>query len=425
MKFSINAEQFRKAIEPAADIATKNILPEFSFANIVTIEAVEESLVITAYGGPASIKTKVYTTESYHPEQTGAVTVNAKEVLTSLRSFCPTDNLLVALDGGQMQITLTSDPQVYVRLVTFADRIRCPALPTQFNQSIMVDSDYFIKGMHQVAFAMSKEEKMHNYRSILLETWENKIRCSSGDGGRFAVIEFDGSNSSNLIASGPSKMIFSYTNIPNLIRIFKNDSHSTLKIQSAEADAKNGIVEQIVVESPHVTMFLYGLEYFKKYPDMKSIIDFNYPYQISTRLQDWKQALEVVKASIFCHREDIHNTTVTADLQQGHFNIQPNAEMQANRKIDFELGTYVVDTTKDKNHKPWFRCNSPRLMEMVKKGDKDDIIVIATEDQTKLDKIPEDKPKQMRPILIHYPKKINKEGVQQKFFIFFCVSTLV
>jgi hypothetical protein len=97
--------------------------------------------------------------------------------------------------------------------------------------------------------------------------------------------------------------------------------------------------------------------------------------------------------------------------------------MKISRKVGFEFGAYEADYSKGKNHKPWFRCNSEYLIETIQKGYKDGVVIINFDDQAKLDDIPKDKPKQMKPVVITYPIKTNKDGTREKYFVFFTVST--
>jgi hypothetical protein len=114
---------------------------------------------------------------------------------------------------------------------------------------------------------------------------------------------------------------------------------------------------------------------------------------------------------------------VLADLIRGFFKIKTNSKMQINKKISFEFGSYASDYMKDKSKKPWFICNTDHLTEMVRKGDKNGIVIINFDDQAKLDEIPKGKPKQMMPVLITYPIKTNKDETTEKYSVFFTVST--
>ena len=177
------------------------------------------------------------------------------------------------------------------------------------------------------------------------------------------------------------------------------------------------------MENDSITLALYEFEYFTKYPNLDEIIDHDYTYQISTRIADWKHVIEGVKATFCFNEEENYDTKITADLLQGYFNIETATEIQMRGRVDFELGTYVIDTTKDKNYKPWFRCNSIYLIEMVTQICKDGILIVNFEDQATLDEYPDNKPKKIEPILIEYPQRKNKDGIKEKYFMLFAASS--
>ena len=80
MKFRINANQFNKAVTPAADIALKNVFKNekneaFFCAYMLTIEASSTALQIRAYSGLASITVTISKSDGYVCEEAGVITV--------------------------------------------------------------------------------------------------------------------------------------------------------------------------------------------------------------------------------------------------------------------------------------------------------------------------------------------------------------
>ena len=91
--------------------------------------------------------------------------------------------------------------------------------------------------------------------------------------------------------------------------------------------------------------------------------------------------------------------------------------------MDFILGHYVVDRTKEKDYQPWFRCMSDFIEEIAQKGYQDGNVLVSFEDQAVLDTIPKDKPKIIKPVLFSYPPRVNKDGTTEKLHVFMGVST--
>ena len=426
MKFRIITEQFIKFIQPALDIALKNIKKEesrkyFYYAKSITLKATADTLQIIAYGGTASIIVTVNKDDGYIPDVTGVTTIRALELQSALNAFALSDNLFVTAEDYHMMIAIDSDRQIFISLPTSPDHIRLPNIPKKFGQEATVDREYFANGLDKIKYAPAIENKMYTYMCVLFETSKNNIRFSAGSGGRFAAIEYE--SNSKKISSTDMKIIFPKTNIPNIIRIFKKVTYPTITIKPVDVVSKKLIPEQIILEAGNIVLCIYDVEKFTKYPDLFKVINLDYSYKISTRLKDWKYVGEAITASRHYYKEKIHNVKVTANLLHGYFDIHAKTEMQMNRRIDFDLGTYAIDTSKGRDHKPWFCCNADWLIEMVKDSDKDKTVIFNFECQSKLDNIPDDKPKQMEPILLKFPEKTDKDGVKEKNFVFFTVSS--
>jgi hypothetical protein len=425
MNFEINTVTLLKGIKSASDIALKNVFKYdfkevFKDAEMLTMVASSDNLTIKAYGGTASIFVTLNEEHGYIPSKIDTVTVNAAEMMTGLKSFTPAGKLLVSSNGEKLKVSLKSDQEIFMEIPTVSCIINCPIVPKDFQKKCIVDRHYFIKGVTSVAYAMAKEDKMITYQCILFQVDRSGMWLIAGSGGRFAGKNINIPNSK--IANKETRIIIPKSNIGNLTRIFKDSDDPNMIIRTVESNASERVCEQIVLENDNITLALYGTENFGKYPDLIAAVNYDYPYSILTRMNDWKKVAEAITATRQSHISNIHNTDVIADLTRGYFEIQPRTKMKINRKVAFELGAYVVANVEDKNHKPWFRCNSNYLEEITKRGDKKGIAVINFEDQTLLDEIPNDQPKIMKPVLVRYPKKTNKDGSTEKDFIFFSVS---
>lgn len=425
MKFRINAEQLKKAVTPAADVATKNSFKygntrAFDYGNMLTIEASSSALNVTAYGGWASINIKANESEGFVCKKAGTITVEAIELVKVLKPFSPTANLSVCGDDYQLKISLESDHKVFTVLPTRDIYIKCPSLPREFVQEATVDRTCFVRGMKKVAWAMSKNEKMSSYMCTSFECWMNRMSFSAGTGGRFAIFEVNKCQTN--IVGEDVQILFPSHNIGNIIRIFNKTGSSTIKIRTAEQNSSLGIPEQFLLESGNIVMALYGSEDFSKYPDLKKELNHDHAFKISTRSKDWKDVAKAIHATRPGHDSHIHNTRITADILHGHFNFRTNTKKRMKGKIDFMLGGVIADISKDKAYQPWFVCKSDYIEEIARKGYKDATVIINFDDQTKLDEIPKGMPKQMKPVLITYPIKANKDGTTEKYFIFFTVS---
>lgn len=419
MEFIINTKTFIKYVTPAADIALKNAVKYHSWAGLIKISTYPNIIEIDAYGGSASVTVKIRLSDGYEYNDMGNACVQAKELSDALKSFPPTEDIVVCICDGKLMLFPVSDENKYIKIPLFSDLIEHPKLPEEYDEEVTVNREYFIKGLQQVKYAPAKEV-LFSYMSVLFESSNNTLKFSAGNGGRFTVVEYIGNG--ELISSGDIDTILPKTNISNIIRIFKKESCSTLDIKMSSGDPTENIPEQLVIEADNITLRIYGLEYFTKYPVLTKILNNNYTYQIPTKVQDWKYAAEAIAASKHSCEEHVHNIKVMADIQSGHFDLQPNTLLQMNINVHFKPEACVTDTAKEKSYKPWFCCNACYLCEMAKKN-KNKTVILNFEDQAKLDEIPDDQPKQIKPVLLRFPDEVDKNGVTEKSVVFFTVST--
>ena len=216
MKFRIITEQFIKFIQPALDIALKNIKKEesrkyFYYAKSITLKATADTLQIIAYGGTASIIVTVNKDDGYIPDVTGVTTIRALELQSALNAFALSDNLFVTAEEYQMKIALESDRQVFIPLPVSHEQLKIPNKPKKFGQKTVVDREYFVKGLDTIKYAPAIKENMFCYMCVLFESSKNKIRFSAGTGGRFAVTEYE--SDSRKISSADMRIILPKTNI--------------------------------------------------------------------------------------------------------------------------------------------------------------------------------------------------------------------
>ena len=300
-----------------------------------------------------------------------------------------------------------SDQDVFIALRASEETVHFPERPRTFHQQVKLEREYFVEGMQKIAHAPGKDETMRHFMCILFESGNNKIRFTAGTGRRFVSAEYSGG--SMKIASGETRMWFPSSHVSNLINVFKGADDKTMRIQSVESCEQRGVIEEIIFHTDRISITIYDVQDFTKYPDITVITKRDYPYRISTRLQDWKYASEAATASKHCYEKDFHRMKVVADLVNGCFNITTTTEMKMNRKVDFVLGTYVVDTTKSKDYKPWFCCDSCFIDEMANHAGREDTVIVNFECQSQQTTNADGADKKLTVILITYPDKIRRD----------------
>lgn len=427
MKFCVDSRELARAIVPSVEIATKNCVKEHNYEGLVTIKAEKKGIGLFSFGGTASLIASIsdsnFGSLNYDCEEEGEETVYAMDLEKALTTMEPGD-VEVKLSSGEIVITLLSNKSNKRSMGTVKEIVRPPNSGKKFEQTIEVNRKVFVKGLESIQFAPAVEEKMFSYMCVLMETFsegeDRVIRFSAGTGGRFAIKAIDGKDVFKI--DEDVKIIFPKNNLSSICKVMASVDSEMVTIKTVEQDAKNNIPEQIEFKARGISLCIFGMENFTKYPDLTKIIEHKYSNRIYSDLKSWNYAVGGVGMSRRGHDSNIHNTEVVFDSDEERFVVTPKTAHACETTVpisDDKHHTSVV-----KGEKIWFRCNSIYLEEMMDRAGKAGRIQFNFDSQESLNDIPDDKPKQMRPILIKFPEKSDEaNNIKEKFYMFFTVST--
>ena len=421
MKFTINAGEFARALKPSLEIATKNTKKEFNAANKITIDANEDGIIFSAYGGTASIVSnisdKYFGDINYKCVEEGSATVDAVIMMDSLLVFSSSD-VNVSFSSGQLIISLIDDEDIVQPVTTFDESVNVPKVAENFIKEVIINREILIEGINKVSFAIAFEERQRNYMCLILESSKNKFRFAAGSNSRFAISDTKGENIGN---KSKTQIIFPKYNISNINKILYDASDKNIIIKYAEADVKDGSPEQIVLEFSEsgINLCIFAIDPSIKYPNLDAIINFDYPNKIYCDIKDWNMTVAGISATMHIDSDIIHNTEVTANTEKEFLKVETKTLLKAKNKVKFTDDKKCMTN----NPAPWFRCNSLYLKEMVSKANKDGEIAIYFENQEKLEDLPDDE-KRMKPILIKFSDNANNpRNTVENFYMFFSCST--
>jgi hypothetical protein len=425
MKFHVDSRELARAISPAVEVATKGSEREFAYEELVTLKADKDKISVFAYGGISSLTSSVsannFSSLNYTCQEEGSTTVYAVDLYKSLTTMEPGE-VEIKLSSNSLTVSLLSNEDNKRSMATETQIVKPPNMGLQFEQTIEVNRETFIKGLHSVMFAPAVEEKMFTYMCVLMEALTNNgkqiLRFSAGTGGRFAVKEIEGKHI--FTATEEVKIILPKNNLSSIHRVISLANCENISIRTVVQDAQKDIPEQIMIEFNGFVMCIFGLENFTKYPDLTSIINHQYSNRIYSDLKEWEYAVGGVEMSERGHASDIHNTQVVLDMEHERFIITPQTIHACTTPIN------IVDAQNciTKGDKIWFKCNSIYLKEMMARGGVNGKIQLNFDSQELLNDIPKDKPKQMRPVLVKFPEKSNEaKDEKENFYMFFTVST--
>jgi len=423
MKFCVNNRVLAEAIKPAVIVSTVDCVKDFAYANLTTIKIEDDQIVLSSYGGTASVSVVIPGDTKdlkYKCETEGSVTVNSLDFQDSLTTTEP-GNVEIKLTSNELKVTLLSDKTNKRSMGTFDVSVEIPKVGTKYSQSIDIRRDIFGMGLNDVFFASGTEEKLEQYMCMLMETSASKgkqsARFQAGTGGRFVIKTIEGKKV--FTVDEDVSIIFPKNNLSIVKNILNSLTEEDLEIRCVEQNASKNIPEQIMMLCGGVTLSLFGTESFTSYPDLDKLIKEKYPNRIYSDSQGWDYAIGSVKMTRRGHEGNIHNTEVVFEEEKERFMVTPQTAHACTTPI------HIVDVEECKatGKKIWFKCNSEYLKEAVARSKHHGKMQFNFESQEMLKSIPDDKPKLLRPVFVKYPEKSSEaKKVTENFCMIFTVS---
>ena len=405
MKFKINDGAFIRGLKSSVEVATKNVNKEYLNSYHLTLDVKKDKIISIAHGGTCSI-TAILSSDhidnlNYSCEEEGQSTVVATDLINSLYSFPPSEDINIELNSGEVIISSGIEKDVYQTLPTIKQKIDFPTLAKTFEKEIKINREVFIEGLDAVHFAVGFAETQPHYMCIYVEAMKNKVRFCAGTGARFSVSDVDGKNI--IEVNEKTKFLIPQTNISNIINILKEDSSTDIYIKQAKQSKDNP--EQIVILSNEMTLILLGIDSGLKYVDIDKILGHTYPYKIETEISNWKYNITGVRATFNANVKSeniIHCADVLMDFKKNQMVMETKGQMKSKRKIPFTIVSKNGD-----DEIPSFKCNSVYLREITDKSEKTDKVTLEFTMEEK-------------PVLIRFADRTNDaRSTTDKFSIFF------
>jgi DNA polymerase III sliding clamp (beta) subunit (PCNA family) len=429
MEFKIRSESFKQAVIRVADavLSTDRSKIIRCWAKLLTFEASSKALTISAFGDEAMIRIILsQQKDEYYCIGCGAASISAPDFIAELTSVPDGCQLSICANNSQIKLAMESNISISlsasVSSYVYTKTKYYHLLSEHYDSEATVHRESFLRGMKKVKYAMAKSEIMICCQCTLFEAWDNTMRLTAGDGSRFAIYTI---LDCNPLILTPKKIfiIFPKQNINNLIRVFDQSVNDVIQIRYANNAIVYNRRKQIVLKADNIIMVIYGQEDFGRYPNIEKVLRCSYPYQITIDAKAWSRITKKIHLAQSNYK-DYRSARLSADLQKGCFDVRINSDSSFLEHMDFILGHYIVDRTKERHYQPWFSCMSEYIEEIAQKGYQDGNVLVSFEDQAILDTIPEGKPLRLEPVLFSYPEKVNKEGITEKLEIFMGVSTV-
>ena len=419
------------AVYPAVNTATKNCSPDNPWNGQLCIIAKFNELVIVANGGNAAVKISFDKDSGleqlgYTCLKEGSILIKAEDFYESLKSY-PRAKYVTITFGGMVAIENETAGSAHIPHSVVSMEIPVPYC-RRFKK-YTVNRKVFLDGLRAVLFAAGQFTTQYYYMCISVEISKNRIRFTAGSGARFVVMEFSGKGISKGKKSTP--ILFPVKNISNITTILSKATSDKITIKETQPSEHETIVPQIVIGYDNVNLVLMGMDTSAsksgsdepfEYPPVDNIIGYDYPYKISSDLEDWKyvaKGIESTNTEEYNSQNDILCSVVTAHLDPGYFEVATSTSCRSSRSVPFNFETFITGGVPEESQSPWFCCKSLYLTEIVSKGSKHKKVTLEFGDRNQLDNNSDGR---RRPVVVRYPEKVSKLGIKENFCMFFATS---
>ena len=195
MEFTITCKALVTVVMPVFDLATKDVYKDCDYYGKITLVANKKYLgavssgfmKFNSYPYPASISNSIST--GYTCIENGYVTVDATELMNSLNSFRPQQELYLRVSEGELLISPEDNNQEFQSLPMSKDKIVELDISKSCKNSFKLTRKVLTLGMKQVKYALGEETNKMIFQYICLDNSNGVIRFTAGNGGRFAVYD--------------------------------------------------------------------------------------------------------------------------------------------------------------------------------------------------------------------------------------------
>lgn len=426
MKFIVKAESFVDGILAAIDVASKGTVKGFFGVDKIGVEAAKDEIVVSAFGGQLGLTTKLSnatdTSLDYKFETAGSTTVSAKDLLTILRSFSPTEKVIVELktekitgDARELSVSMEADAEQFQTVPCFHAQIQVPIKTDKYAKELKIDKGVFVAGIEKVMYATGFETDRPEFLAVVLKASKEKLRFSAGTGARHVIYEIEGKNIVD--ATSEISIFMPKNHMSAMIKSIKGARGESVVIkETTKSPSEKDVVFHISVECGILDFILVGLDPSNKWPDESKVLGLDYPCKMTIQAGELALASKGTAATFneqVKQEERAHKAIVEIDVAKKVVVVKTKEYMKSARKV---LLKDIVDTSGNNNIS--FACISSYLAELSERADKNEYIQMEMIEAKK-------------PIVVYFYaaekvsdgstlKNVNKaKGYSEKFITFF------
>lgn len=421
MKFTAPVKALIQAAKTPHGVAINRSETESFLQGLICLRAGLPGLGLRARGHTAASVVWVRRRDGYSCIAKGTALVSAKEFLKALQSFGSGEKIIVRATARRVTVATESGSESHC-VENMQNLPFTPTCTAKCAKRIVLRRGDLLNGLKSVKFAMAKYAMMSGYRCIRIEAASGMLRFTAGRGSLFATYAITAPD--NLDPSSNIDLLLPHNNINDLVRILNCAEDDSITLEYHERNAKLGTLEQIRVKSKTQRLILLGPEEYTRYPDVNKALEQDYPYQITTHIEDWQQVVKAIEEEEPGWLK-LYRVRITVYPVEGHFVINSDKANTWQLKVPFAMGRCKYDQVKGLDHLPWVATYAENIVEMVKRGKKYDKCLIKFYDQSDIEECSsgDRSSKSVRPILIDYLEKSQPDEATEQFKIFFTTTS--
>jgi len=342
MKFRVRVKELKKAMEPIFAVATTNGIKDYENAGRVTFIAEKEKIVSIIDNGRVQLIGEVnldtYPDLQYEFIEGGSITIRAKELEEVIGSFGDGDTVEAEIissnssdddESKELRFSNSSDLEVYQSLQTLPGSVGFPKIvmdEMEASDPFTINRGIYAMASKRLTFANGYEDFRPEYKYWIIRADKDELRFAAGSGGRFAVIDYEGTGLTN-VTKGKKNVLIPGEQSAMLLKVVSKIQDETIDLYTLSG--------HLVIKTDDFIMSMPQYEPNTSWPDENKFLTRDNSYKMVTRLGDWPAIVKGVLATCndeFRKSNDYHLAIMTFNTDKKEILVEADGRTMKSRR---------------------------------------------------------------------------------------------
>lgn len=337
IKFKINVKGLLASVTPAAIVATTGALKDFASTEHLSLEATTDCLFVTANGGRLSSRIPVHYESNgivtdYAFQESGSVTVKAKDLIDVLESFHATEILTIETCSGEkpelsndaseeeraslerftgieLKLSPASDPEQMQTLPILSVPVQIQEVKGAVQKSVVMSRAAFCRGASRILFARGFEEKRDKFQYWKLLTINNITHFVASSGPRLAEAMLRGQGVAD--AADIDEILIPADQTVTMLKVLGETNYPTVTIKKMEG--------KLVFEAESLKIVCVGLNPDVQWPNEQKFLNRTNLYRFTVPIDELGLAIKGMVATNsdeIKKYDPVHTVTLKFDTEK-------------------------------------------------------------------------------------------------------------